>query len=213
MVVYLFLSFLFMVAQAPLPDKLMSAQTAYLENMGVSAKMFDNLWQAVNKWKRYSVVTDKGKADIVISLSTQPTGDSTVVFVPGTLVGIGSSSNRFYLRVTDAVSTEQLWADSTYERLTAAGPPSALIESLRNRVDTTAIQNLRNEVQEKFPGARIKSDATEHDTLRVQYRPITEAFIQTILTESIRQELKRMQVKKMVFDDGNGKARVITLDK
>ena len=54
---------------APLPEKLMHAKTVYVENRTNYAEVADMVFRELPKWKKYVVVNDKSKADLVFVLT------------------------------------------------------------------------------------------------------------------------------------------------
>jgi hypothetical protein len=62
------------LAQAPLPEDLLKAKTAFVMNDGVRAKYFDDFYNRLKKWGRFEIVQDKQKADSIIALSKRQDG-------------------------------------------------------------------------------------------------------------------------------------------
>src|SRR5689334_3385529 len=60
-------------AYAPLPDKVVAAKTIMLVNESGTARFGDDLYQQIVAWNRWQVVTDRGKADLVLVLSPSAT--------------------------------------------------------------------------------------------------------------------------------------------
>jgi hypothetical protein len=108
---------------APLPDKVIAAKTVFLVNDSGTAKFGDALYRQVKEWNRWQVVTDRGKADLVLVLSQQEavagvmsSASSTAVgqTASGTGVAVPITTQRWYLHVVDAKTGERLWtADAT----------------------------------------------------------------------------------------------------
>lgn len=124
--------FLLVGQNSPLPDKLLTAKTAYLVNEGVDAKTFDNLWKEMSKWKRFDIVGDKAGADIAITLFLRSET------IPGAIVYgviIPSEHKAFYLRITDFESSTPLWSDRADVGLSTTGALKKLISNLRKRMD------------------------------------------------------------------------------
>lgn len=77
---------------APLPDKLVSARTAYLQNDSGEQGFADVMYQHVQAWGRWRIVTDKSDADIVLALDHKD-----------------GLHNYFYLRISDSETGQLLW--------------------------------------------------------------------------------------------------------
>src|SRR5258708_36029280 len=60
-------------AYAPLPDKVVAARTIILVNESGTARFGDDLYQQIVAWNHWQVVTDRGKADLVLVLSPSDT--------------------------------------------------------------------------------------------------------------------------------------------
>ena len=54
---------------APLPEKIMQAKTVYIENKTNDADVADTAFRHLQKWKKYVVVNDRSKADLVFVLT------------------------------------------------------------------------------------------------------------------------------------------------
>src|ERR1700680_4302811 len=107
-------------AYAPLPDKIVSARTVMLVNESGIARFGDDLYRQIKTWKRWQVVTDSVRADLVLVLS--PSDRVPVVMSSAsattsgqTLYGntITSAGNmqtqHWHLYVMDAKTGENLW--------------------------------------------------------------------------------------------------------
>ncbi len=55
--------------RAPLPKKLMQAKTVYVENRTNDAERGNVVFHALSKWKKFAVVNDRSKADLVFVLT------------------------------------------------------------------------------------------------------------------------------------------------
>jgi hypothetical protein len=77
---------------APLPDKIVTAKTVFLQNDTGEQKFADNVFKQLEQWGRWRVVTNRAGADIVLSLDHKD-----------------RFHNNFYLRVLDRESGETLW--------------------------------------------------------------------------------------------------------
>jgi predicted Zn-dependent protease len=108
---------------APLPDKVIAAKTVFLVNDSGAAKFADALYREVKDWNRWQVVTDRGKADLVLVLSRQETVAGVISTASATAVGqtvsgsgvaVPVATQRWYLHVLDSKTGEKLWtADAT----------------------------------------------------------------------------------------------------
>jgi hypothetical protein len=64
-------------AYAPLPDKVVTAKTVFFVNESGTARFGDDLYQQIEAWNRWKVVTDRTKADLelppdILSLRVEP---------------------------------------------------------------------------------------------------------------------------------------------
>ena len=83
---------------APLPDKIVAAKTVFLINETGEPKLGDAVYRQIETWNRWQIVTDKTKADLVLTVHSK-----TRTLAPG----------PFYLSLSDAKSGEQLWTSGT----------------------------------------------------------------------------------------------------
>jgi hypothetical protein len=58
---------------APLPDKVVAAKTVFFINESGTARFGDDLYRQIKAWNRWDVVTDRGKADLILVLSPSDT--------------------------------------------------------------------------------------------------------------------------------------------
>jgi hypothetical protein len=84
---------------APLPDKITDAKTVFLMNDTGKAGLGDGLYKQIKTWNRWQVVTDKEKADLVLSLTDKS--------------GVSNFNGSWYLVVTDPHTKEELWRSRT----------------------------------------------------------------------------------------------------
>ena len=106
---------------APLPDKVINAKTVFLVNQTGNSRFGDDLYQEIKKWNRWQVVTERGKADLVLVLSQRDSVDGvissgTVTANGQTASGTGISApiktSSWYLHVVDSTTGETLWTTS-----------------------------------------------------------------------------------------------------
>jgi len=103
---------------APLPEKLIKAQTAYLQNDTGEQKLTDNMFTNLERWGRWRVVTSRSDADIVISLDHK-----------------NDFRNNFFMRVLDRESGETLWTGKRDVAIgTMNGVTKALLDDLKKRL-------------------------------------------------------------------------------
>jgi hypothetical protein len=130
----LFLCFPFSAfAQAPIPDVLMNAKTAFIFNDGAWYKAYDKFYNEFKKWNRFEFVQEKERADIIIVLSNKP--GELGVGIAGSNPIIGISESKFFLRITNARDGTPLWADYTGEAFLVSNSPKKLVSNLRNRME------------------------------------------------------------------------------
>lgn len=107
---------------APLPDKITKAKTVFLVNDSGTAKLGDELYRQVVRWHHWQVVTDKGRADLILVLNQQETVTGIVSTASATSVGQTASGTgvavpvkmqKWYLHVIDASTGEKLWTTDT----------------------------------------------------------------------------------------------------
>src|SRR6266851_9857313 len=105
---------------APLPDKVVAARTVVLVNESGTARFGDDLYQQIVAWNRWQVVTDRGKADLVLVLSpsdTVPvvvssasaTASGQTVYGTGVTAHGNMETQHWHLYVMDAKTGEKLW--------------------------------------------------------------------------------------------------------
>lgn len=107
-------------AYAPLPDKVVAARTIMLVNESGTARFGDDLYQQIVAWNRWQVVTDRGKADLVLVLSPSDTvpvvvSSASATAAGQTVYGTGVAAHgnmetqHWHLYVMDAKTGENLW--------------------------------------------------------------------------------------------------------
>ena len=106
---------------APLPEKVINARTIFYVNDTGSSRFGDNLYQELEKWNRWEVVTDKKNADLILVLSQRDHIEGTIAtanattsgqatYATGTSAPIKSSSWHIFL--IDPTSGETVWVSS-----------------------------------------------------------------------------------------------------
>lgn len=120
-----------LLAQAPLPTKLVDAKTALLVNAGTKQEWVDKLATDLAKTKRFEIVADEEKADIIIRLADNKSGSVTV---PVSGVFVSADVEGFTLSIVDAGSKTPLWSDHEQVSWTRGGAVSALVKRLDKRL-------------------------------------------------------------------------------
>jgi hypothetical protein len=107
---------------APLPEKIVAAKTAFLQNDTGEQKLADNVFRQLQQWGRWRILTSRADADIVLSLDHKE-----------------RFHNDFYLRVLDRESGELLWTAKKDVAIgTFNGIAKALLSELRKRLPPRA---------------------------------------------------------------------------
>src|SRR5262245_27060498 len=76
---------------APLPDKVVGARTAFLINDSGDTKLGDAVYRELKKWNKWEIVTERGKADLVLVVNRS---DEVVGIVStGSVTGTGTSAS------------------------------------------------------------------------------------------------------------------------
>jgi hypothetical protein len=127
---------------APLPAKVLSAKSVYIENHG-SAKNADKAYDELKKWGRWEIVQDRAKADLVLMLSAQEGQSSTgqtQTYDPTPAPGMGGAGTWKYgtthsatggsthLELVEAKTGQTLYADTK-------GTTGRTIKELRKRIE------------------------------------------------------------------------------
>jgi hypothetical protein len=117
----------------PIPEALLNAKTAFVENGGAEDKDFDKFCQALKEWGRFEFVKNERSADIVITLSTK-LQDRTVQ-MPNTGGGFGGVNTEqvliSYIRIVNARDETPLWSDKTPS---GSKDPRRLVDILKNKM-------------------------------------------------------------------------------
>jgi hypothetical protein len=120
--------------QAPIPDQLMTAKSAFVVNDGVWFKVYDKFYGELVKWNRFRLVQRSEDADITIVLSHTPGTLVGGVAVPSGGVFIGGSESKYYMRITVAKDGTPLWADMTGEAGLVSNSGKRLVSNLQKRM-------------------------------------------------------------------------------
>jgi outer membrane protein assembly factor BamB len=105
---------------APLPDKVVAAKTVFFVNESGTARFGDDLYRQIKAWNHWDVVTDRGKADLILVLSSSDTVPVVITTTSATTSGQSASgtsmtaagnmqTQHWHLYVMDAKTGENLW--------------------------------------------------------------------------------------------------------
>lgn len=136
------------VQHAPLPAKVLTAKSVYIENNSGHADIADKTFTQLKAWGRYQIVDDKKKADLVLVLTTSTSQTDTTraawvntynsktgAWTNGT-VNTPTTENVDYTRLTvvDPGSGDIMWADQMeWSRRYSA--TEELVKELRGRIE------------------------------------------------------------------------------
>jgi pimeloyl-CoA synthetase len=130
---------------APLPSRLFSAKTLFIENQA-SANMADYAYDELKKWNRFEIVTDRTKADLILSLSTkmpEHTGGNVSVWNSNGTYSSGHVSGGTpgytYLTILDAKAGEPLYSDA--RRGIFGRVARNMIKDLQERIESQVQNN------------------------------------------------------------------------
>jgi hypothetical protein len=111
---------------APLPDKVVQAKTAFLQNDSGEEKFGDNVFQELQqwgRWRRWRIVPNRSEADVVIALDRKPIDTKD------------RWRNNWYLRVLDPASGEVLWIVKRSVRMMRMGNvATTMVSDLKKRL-------------------------------------------------------------------------------
>src|ERR1700736_2839984 len=105
----------------PLPEKVINARTIFYVNDTGSSRFGDDLYQELEKWNRWEVVTDKKNADLILVLSQRDHIEGRIVIANATTSGhdtyaTGTSapmkSSVWHIFLIDPTSGETVWVSS-----------------------------------------------------------------------------------------------------
>ena len=136
----------------PLPQKVMTAKTMYIDNRSGVADLGDRAYEELRKWGRFQIVDSAEKADVVLLLSAreyisgyssgsyQNTSGSVDSYgnVSAQTYGSGSShaivSGTTYVTIVDPKGGASLWSDArAWGRWKSA--TRGLVKELRQRIE------------------------------------------------------------------------------
>jgi hypothetical protein len=98
------------VKDPPLPEALLNAKTAFVENVDATDENFEKLRKGLKKWGHFTLVEERSSADIVISMSadvfTMTDIERTSIVIgghyPTTDGNVASMNTRDHVTSTDA---------------------------------------------------------------------------------------------------------------
>jgi hypothetical protein len=126
---------------APLPEKIMQAKTVFVENQTKDAQIGDAAFRELSKWKRYVLVADESKADLVFVLTeatheavySNPVRVSNQVGMTTITTGgqvYSYTTGSVTLEIQDAEGT--VWANT--KPFSRKGATKDLINDLKDRI-------------------------------------------------------------------------------
>lgn len=143
------------VDPAPLPKELREAKTVYIVNQGAEDSILDHVYDRLSKWSRWSVTTEREKADVIVVLSAQnyfygmmpigttTTGTATATSYGNTTVVQGSSTTQSmavpmasyprYLTLVDPKNGAALLSISCELRIPQSYTAKVLVDRLKKR--------------------------------------------------------------------------------
>ena len=110
--------------QQPIPQQLKQAKSAYLMMTGVDPRLLDRFAKEVTAWKRFLLVDDLKKAEIVCTLSEEQL-DAKGGAPPPTLI---------VLTITEGLGGPTLWTDKERSGVTT-GAVANLVKRLKDKLD------------------------------------------------------------------------------
>ncbi len=119
---------------APLPDKILSAKTVYIDNRTGFEEAADHCYDALKKWGRYAITGDKSKADLVFLLEGNHETQGAYV-PPGSGVVTTLRKSGTSLSIIDPSTGDVLWSDTQYA--TRGSKAGSLVDELRKRVEAS----------------------------------------------------------------------------
>jgi hypothetical protein len=109
-----------LMAQAPIPQKLLDAKKALLLNGGVKPPAFDRLAKELQAWNRFELVNDPSRADIVITVKPP---DRT------------SPAGSIHLSIMTPADQVMIYGDSTGPIWSESRAVTKLVDRLRERLE------------------------------------------------------------------------------
>ena len=131
----------------PLPEKFVTAKTVYLINDSGDLKAYDKFYKELKNWNRFTVVTSRDRAELVMVLTSSSqyvlsVTSGTAVSSGGITTGSGTAvavpSTFLHLKVFDSATAEVLWTDVAEKWVTSGHAPSKLLSNLKKRVPNPA---------------------------------------------------------------------------
>jgi hypothetical protein len=122
-------------AQVPLPDALKETRFAYLTSQGVERKWLDKVAKELRKDGRFTVVSNRDSADVVMTLTTGQSGDG-YLGPAGNITVLIEADDPFRLVVQSASSDEVLWDDSRKVYWMKGGAVADIVKDLLKRLET-----------------------------------------------------------------------------
>lgn len=116
---------------APLPPELMQAKTVYIQNDGAPTSDLRVCTEELNKWGRFTVVSNPKDADVIFRLNFRIENGGYRV----TSYGVSSTMNALKTITVSQRSTGNiLWTDTRAAKLFGS-PTKAVVNELRKRVE------------------------------------------------------------------------------
>jgi hypothetical protein len=112
----------------PIPDALLNAKTAIVQNSGAEKPDVDKLIEALQKWGRWEILPLTQKTDLRIAL-TREMKEQMVNGPGGRMQNLQVLINHINIYKTD--DDTLLWSDKTS---TYSKDPKALVNNLKNRL-------------------------------------------------------------------------------
>jgi hypothetical protein len=115
-----------------IPEALLNAKTAFVENTGANDKDFAKLCKALKEWGRFELVQRRGDADIAITLSAA-VRDRNVQLPNTGGYGGGVQTQQVLvnrIRIADAHYDTCLWSDENRD----SNDPKGLVANLKNKM-------------------------------------------------------------------------------
>lgn len=132
---------------APVSDVVSNAKTVFIVNDSGTAKLGDAFYREVTKWNRWQVVTDRGKADLVLVVSessvvagsiTTATASATGTTATGSSISAPLISQGWYLHVIDEKTGKEVWTvkktGGAKLWITWNSIAKALLQDIRDRI-------------------------------------------------------------------------------
>jgi hypothetical protein len=113
----------------PLPEALLNAKTAFVNNAGATEKDFDKFCKELKKWGRFELVLDRVNVDIIISIFTEPRSR-------GDISGMGAIRSAKWqtniIRIRDGRNDDLLYWAGTGEY---SKNPAILVSNLKHEMN------------------------------------------------------------------------------